>query len=100
MAWAPVPGRWLAAIFPGFSGAAAKVSSRVFQAPQPVQRPDHLGNTDPQDEQTYSVFAFAMTGPPLKEIRQGICPACYYNLPGSGSQRSGDYGSPFGVYLP
>ena len=52
-ACAPVPGRWLAAIFPAaFSGTETTDSSIVFQAPQLMQRPAHFGDSYPQALQT------------------------------------------------
>ena len=41
--FAPVPGRWFAATFPVFSGTACRLSSSVFHAPQPGQRPTQRG---------------------------------------------------------
>jgi hypothetical protein len=49
MGFAPVPGRWFAAIFPpaGFSAGVCMLSSSVFQAPQPGHRPTHRGVSYP-----------------------------------------------------
>ena len=67
-ACAPVPGRWFAAIFPpAFSGAETMLSSSVFQAPQPGQRPTHRGVSYPHALHVNIVLAFGMQFPSFRK---------------------------------